>query len=419
MLPTEMFIAIFSLLPPRDLPSVIRLSKALKDIGRSLLYKTVDLRSYDVHIQFTILLLQRKPELSKNIKRATLTTRQSSTGTTPWIPADFLNGWDNLRSLTMIGIPFRTIDDQEIFRSTLMQSCTSLTHFGYQPANGADSFRGPDFEISGLKRLYWQAEKASKWSFVTIFSTVKLRARIVQLEARLETQIISVMRSSTNTLTHISFKGHLSLLDQTSCYYEFLDLRFPLLTSLELGSLFNTTSQERSDTAITGFILAHPKIHHLSLGKIRIGTTSFQFDGSLLVEDSLPNLRSFEGFPMNITILARSNLRSLPKLTTLSLFSDLDDFSLVEMFETVKMGLGDGSGHFPCVQNLRFEFHTVLSHRMETHVSDLAHRRWVDEFNEICPAVINWYGRLGPVNRVSHKKKFPSSPSPLLGSRQP
>lgn len=214
------------------------------------------------------------------------------------------------------------------------------------------------------------------------------------------------MTLSMNTLTHISFNGYLSLLEHTS-YYEFLELRFPLLTSLELGSLFNTTSQERSDTAITLFIIAHPNIHHLSLGKFRIGTTSFQFDGSLLVEDSLPNLRSFEGFPMNITLLARSNVRCLLELTTLSLSSDLnDDLSLAEMFETVKTS---GSGHFPCVQNLRFEFHTDLSHRMETHVSDLAHRRCVDEFSEICPAVINWYGRLGPVNRVN--LNFPKLPS--------
>ena len=216
-------------------------------------------------------------------------------------------------------------------------------------------------------------------------------------------QIISVMISSLKTLTHISFNGHLSLLEDTSCYYDFLDLEFPLLTSLELGSLFSTSSQERSDTAITQFIIAHPNLHHLSLGKFRIGTTSFQFDGSLLVEDSLPNLRSFEGFPMNITLLARSNVRCLPKLTTLSLSSDLTDPSLAEMFETVKTRLVSGSGHFPCVQNLRFEFHTDLSHYMKTNIYDLGHRRWVDEFSEICPAVINWYGRLGPVNRVSYK----------------
>ena len=238
-----------------------------------------------------------------------------------------------------------------------------------------------------------------------LYITIKLRVRIAQ--ARLEIQIISIMRSSMETLTHISFKGHLSLLEleNTSCYYDFLNLRFPLLISLELGSLFNTTSQEISDTAITQFIIAHPNIRHLSLGKCRIGTTSFQFDGSLLVEDSLPNLRSFEGFPMNITLLARSNVRCLPELTTLSLSSDLNDLTLAEMFETVKtrLGSGTGTGHFPCVQNLRFEFHTDLSHRMETHISDLSHRRWVDGFSEICPAVINWYGRLGPVNRVSSK----------------
>ena len=399
-LPTELFVAIFSLLPPRDLPSVIQLSTAFRDIGRSLLYKCIDLRSDDIHIQSTVSLLQRDKELSQDIKRATLTTQHSSSGTTPWIPADFLNGWNNLRSLTMNGVPFHTINDQEIFRGNLMRSCTSLAHFAYRP--GAEPFPGTDFGICGLKWLSWQAEQASKWLFVTIFATVKLRVRIAQ--ACLETQIVSVMTSSMKTLTHISFNGHLSLLEHTS-YYIFLDLQFPLLISLELGSLFNTTSQERSNTAITRFIIAHPNIRHLSLGKFRMGTNSFQFDGSLLEEDSLPNLRSFEGFPMNITLLARSNVRCLPELTTLSLSSDLND--LEEMFETVKTRLGSGSGHFPCVRNLRFEFHTDLSHQMETHISNLAHRRWVDGFSEICPAVINWYGRLGPVNQVSSNSQAP------------
>ena len=216
------------------------------------------------------------------------------------------------------------------------------------------------------------------------------------------------MRLSMNTLTHISFNGYLSLLEPTSCYYKFLELRFPLLTSLELGSLFHTTSQDLSDTAITQFIIAHPNLSHLSLGKFCIGTTTFQFDGTLLSQDSFPNLRSFEGFPTNINLLAQRNVRCLLELTTLSLSSDLNDISLEDMFETVKTRLGgSGSGYFPCVQNLRFEFHTDLSHRMETHVSDLAHRKWVDGFSEICPAVINWYGRLGPVNRVS--LNFPSS----------
>jgi F-box-like len=393
--PPEIFIAIFSLLPPRDLPSVIRLSKTFRDIGRFLLYKSVDLRSDDIHIQSTILLLQQKAELSKNIQHATLTTRRQSS-TTAWIPANFLNGWNNLRSLKMTGVPFRTTKDQGVFRDNLMSSCTSLTQFTYRP--GADPFPGPDFELSGLKRLSWQTEQAGKWSIITILATYKLNIRIVP--ATLDRQIISIMRSSMATLTHISFTGHLSLLHPTY-YYDFLDLMFPLLTSLELGSLFDTTSQGRSNTAITRFIIAHPSIHHLSLGKFCMGPTSFQFDGTRLSEDSLPNLRSFEGFPVNITLLVHCNVRSLLELTTLSLYSDRNNLSLAQMFETVQTRLGHG--HFPCVRNLRFEFHTDLSHRMETNLSDLAHRRWIDRFSEICPAVVNWYGRLGPVTRVSFK----------------
>ena len=241
--------------------------------------------------------------------------------------------------------------------------------------------------------------------------------RFLNFQAPLvETQIISIMNSSMTTLTHISFTGHLSLF-QPTCYYDFLDLTFPLLTSLELGSLFNTPSHEQSDTAITQFIIAHPSIHHLSLGKFAIGPTSFQFDRNLLGEDCLPNLRSFEGFPQNITLLVQCRVRSLVELTTLSLFSDsdLDNLPLETMFETVKtrVQVGPiGCGHFPYVRNLRFEFHTDLSHRMESDRSVLAHRRWVDKFSEICPSVVHWYGRLGPVNPVSFQSPnlfFPPS----------
>ena len=44
--------------------------------------------------------------------------------------------------------------------------------------------------------------------------------------------LLSPIKSSTKTLTHISFTGHFSLL-QPNCYYDFL--RFPLLTSLVLS----------------------------------------------------------------------------------------------------------------------------------------------------------------------------------------
>ena len=291
-------------------------------------------------------------------------------------------------------MPFYTAQDQEVFRDSVVSPCTSLEHFTYRL--GADPFPGLDFGIASLKRLSWQTEQESKWPIVTILATFKLSLRIAQ--ASLEIQTISVMRSSMETLTHISFTGHLSLFHPT-CYYDFLDLKFPLLTSLELGSLFNAASQERSDTAITQFIIAHPSINHLSLGKLDIGPTSFQLDGNRLAEDSLPNLRSFEGFPINITLMVQCNVRSLLGLTALSLFSDLNDQSLAEMFETVKTRLGSfGGGHFPCVRNLRFEFHTDLSHRMKTHLSNITHRKWVDGFSEICPAVVNWYGRLGFVN---------------------
>jgi F-box-like len=156
--PTEIFIAIFSFLPPRDLVSVIRLCKALIGVGRSLLYRSVDLKGDGRHIRSTVLLLRQENELSRNIMHATLTTRQPCQ--TSWIPPNFLNRWNNLRSLKLVGFPFRTLKDQEVFRNTLTRSCTSLVHFAYQP--DASPFPGESFEISGLKQLCWKTEQESK-----------------------------------------------------------------------------------------------------------------------------------------------------------------------------------------------------------------------------------------------------------------
>ena len=159
--PLEIIFFIFSLLPSRDLPSVIRLSKDFVDFGRSLLYQSVDLRSDDLNIQSTVILLQRNTELCKNIKRATLITRHARI-VPSWIPANILNGWNNLRSLNLVGLPFHSIEDQEIFRSSLVRLCLSgiLSNLTYQP--GANAFPGYDFGIPGLKRLSWKTERASE-----------------------------------------------------------------------------------------------------------------------------------------------------------------------------------------------------------------------------------------------------------------
>ena len=168
--PPEIFIVIFSLLQPRDLPSVIRLSKALLGLGRSLLYQSVYLRSDGLGIQSTVLLLQQDTELSKNIRHATFITRPSRTSVSSWIPANFLNGWNSLRSLKLNGFPFHSPADQEIFRDNLMRSCTSIVHFTYQP--GVNHFPGRSFGISGLKRLCWQTEQASQSPMIPTFAAL-------------------------------------------------------------------------------------------------------------------------------------------------------------------------------------------------------------------------------------------------------
>jgi hypothetical protein len=214
-----------------------------------------------------------------------------------------------------------------------------------------------------------------------------------------------MMTASIGSLTQISFKG--MVVHRTGQPYDhFLGLRFPHLSSLELGSLIQTNTQERTNIAITEFILAHSLIEHLSLGRKRSNDMFFQLRENLLHADSLPHLQTFEGFPENVTVMARRQVLSLFEITSLSLYCWADVGGMFnevdEMLDAVKTAGTNTPQKLLGLQSLRLEFSTVrLDHKMPTNATAVTERNLMDRFSDMCPGITRWHGRLWPMHAVS------------------
>ncbi|KAF8965733.1 hypothetical protein BDZ97DRAFT_1918020 [Flammula alnicola] len=380
ILPAEVLQESFSYLTRQELLNAIPVCRSFATSGRLFLYQSIDLRSDDPHVDCTISLLRSHRKITVRILHATLTTRPP-VGARPWINPDFFVHSVNLKSLELRGFPYPLQNDQDIFNRTLRVGCPKLESFTYRP--GVVTFPESGFGLAGLKCVSWQSELA----------TIELRTT-------------PMMTASIESLTHISFTGR--IVHRTGKPYDdFLMLRFPNLLSLALGSLIHTNSEERTNIAITEFILAHPLIEHLSLGREKPTYMFFQLRPNLLQPDSLPCLKSFEGFPENVTVMASRKVRSLFKITSLSLRSCTQSTfeDVTAMFEAVKTA-DNTPMKFEFVKHLRFEFDVPLSHRMRSHVTPIGHRSLMDEFSEICPIVSTWYGRLLPMYAEEFKEMF-------------
>lgn len=207
------------------------------------------------------------------------------------------------------------------------------------------------------------------------------------------------MVASAHSLTSISFEGMIvHRVDKP--YDAFLKYEFPNLTTLQLGSLIQTNTQERTKEAITKFILNHKKIAHLSLGRRRINDMFFQFREEMLTPDSLSGLKSFEGFPENIFMMVRRQVASLSNLTALSLFCcPVDGFrELSEMFEAIRSSAGPKKLNE--VTHIGMYADVRLNHRLPSNMTPLIVRRLMDQFAELCPSVTGWHGRLYPMPAV-------------------
>ncbi|KDR70747.1 hypothetical protein GALMADRAFT_159850 [Galerina marginata CBS 339.88] len=382
-LATEMLENVFSYLSRRDLTSVTRVCGSFAFCGRLLLYRSVEFCSADPHIGLTLKLLRENCKMGVKILSAILTTHRPAVGegSRPWIEPDFLVHWKRLHSLELRGFPFSSPHDVQLFTSTLRRSCPKLEHFTFQPQFGFLPSEG--FELSKLKAVKWKSELAT-----------------------IDMPIMPIMTASIDSLTHISFVGTV-VHRRDKPYDEFLQLQFPCLKSLELGSLLHSNSEPRTNTTITKFILDHAGIEHLSLGRSRPKYFYFQFDLDLLKPESLLSLKSFEGFPENITAMARLPVHSLFSLASLSICCQKDENDqnqpVDEMFLAIQGGV---ERTLPSVRYLRFNFVVSFDHRMTLNQTSRAHLDWMDKLSHICPGVVEFWGNLPPMTSGHIIKMF-------------
>ena len=196
-----------------------------------------------------------------------------------------------------------------------------------------------------------------------------------------------------------------------SSFDTFINLRFPGLRSLELGT-FARCSESVPEAAtiasVTRFVVEHNTIEHLSLSKrVPRNGLFFHLDGDPITVDILPNLRSFEGCPATLTILTRRGVASVFSLTSLSLFSfeeNLNDISAV-----VGAIKSSPARVLTSVRNLRVNFLSVVTppvmaegvHVMSFNPTSLRETYCLDKIAEVCPNVANYAGSLPAMCAVS------------------
>lgn len=157
-LPIELLEETFTYLTRQDLQSLIFVCSVCADVGRLLLYQSINLSSDQPHIQHTLNLIGREPTVAVRISKAVLRTVPPQRDL-PWIRPDFFLHSVNLRSLELRGFPFFHPEDQGIFNTTLQKHCPKLVSFTYRP--GAVKFPDSGFELSGLKCITWQSSLGS------------------------------------------------------------------------------------------------------------------------------------------------------------------------------------------------------------------------------------------------------------------
>ncbi|KAF4613265.1 hypothetical protein D9613_010755 [Agrocybe pediades] len=378
-LPTEVREDIFLYLSRRDLARVIYVCRLFFTTANPLLYQHVELRRDDRHIQDTLAFLQKfRQKIGVKVLSASIRSL-GRPGHSLWpfpVIATVLASWTRLRSIELIGMPFFYEEPSHELFNCLRTNCRYLEELVYRPGRDDDAM--PAISLPGLKKVTWQTNLTTK-----------------------DVPIISLMEASINTLTHISFAGTV-VYRLEGAYEKFLHLHFPNLVSLELGSLEHTNSVIRTKQAVTKFILNHPRIEHLSLGRKQHLGFIFQFDLGQLKPYSLPALKSFVGFPENIIDLVHLPVESFFTISKLSVScADEEESLFAQKFDRMldEFGRAERLGRkFTAVQYLRCEFRVVLDHRMHTHVTKLNPMRRMDELSHWFPDVVYWRTNMLPLS---------------------
>lgn len=209
-----------------------------------------------------------------------------------------------------------------------------------------------------------------------------------------------MLAASAQTLTSISFPNcpgfAYSLPEFTQdTWTMFFSMRFPHLTLFNLGLMYvDPTLERRHDTTIllTQFLKAHPSIQDLTLG------CSLEYQGlyegisgvdDLIQQDFLPNLRSCESHPANITIMLNQNVKSMQSLKKLSIvyYCEANDTPLESLFAVMR-----GSAGFPEVEQLSVRFNGEVKF-MGIH--QITMFECVRRLGACCPSVRTFSGYLG------------------------
>ncbi|KAF9531279.1 hypothetical protein CPB83DRAFT_849687, partial [Crepidotus variabilis] len=349
-LPPELLLCIFELLSRHELTLAAILCRSLLPLARNILYTSVDLKETNRYLQETLALFETEKIVAGKVLHIRLTTNTHTSSIEPWITPEVFQRWGNLKTLTLVGCPFRN-SSGILFRDVITTSCRQLNTLLFIP--------NQHLEIVSSMIL---------WNQNSVIANMQLDPSRV---------------FTPSALTRLSFDDDITFFTGECLDQLFQsDPQFPALSHLEFGSLIECTEPQQLRWSLTQFLRREPSVKHLSLGRQRRSRElTFQFDLTLIPPDFLPNLQSFEGFPESFSSLLQANITTLQQLEKLTLVSGEDDWSdLSEMLDAA------GDSTLPALRRLRVRLMTYNRHESPNGTYP-KHRRCMHEFANFCPNV--------------------------------
>jgi hypothetical protein len=186
-----------------------------------------------------------------------------------------------------------------------------------------------------------------------------------------------------STLTHLSIAAHTSTSDATSVI-SFCSLRFPELSVL----VIEPWGENHTTVAFTQFLAKHFSIYQLELGCCKRGCCRIILDDASIMEDFLPELRTFKGHVQNIKTLASGPCQSLKKVKMLTAVCyDLDGyFSLEDVTDMFDWPNRDG------VLSVLEEFVFMTNDAFEGELELFL--EWMETLAKTSPLLRVWRGSL-------------------------
>jgi len=152
--PTELLREIFSYLTRSQLSRVCLVNRHISSASRPFLYTSIDLRSDDKDISFTLRLLSTDLVLGSSIQSVRLqTVPQPHLMNRTWINPDIFKNWTRLESLRLVGCPFRGASMRQ-FQDVLRENCGLLAEIAFQP--------NADMEIAGIIGVQWGGQSSKQ-----------------------------------------------------------------------------------------------------------------------------------------------------------------------------------------------------------------------------------------------------------------